>query len=63
MKEGFILLKKFLVLTFIFCFSSASFAATYTATTENQHALELTSGNASYTNITVNKTGDASGEL
>ena len=61
MKEGFILFKKFLVLTFVICFSSASFAATYTATTENQHALELTSGNASYTNITVNKTGDASG--
>ena len=35
---------------------------TYSTTTAGSHALALTSGSASYSNITVNKTGDVSGQ-
>ncbi|MBQ7544434.1 MAG: hypothetical protein IJT02_05765 [Synergistaceae bacterium] len=34
----------------------------YTATEEGKHAIELTSGTASYSDVTVTKTGDATGQ-
>ena len=41
---------------------SSCYAATYTSTTGGTHALELTIGSATYSNITVTKTGDQSGQ-
>lgn len=43
------------------CVSSCSYAATYSSTTGGTHALELTGGSATYSGITVTKTGDQSG--
>ena len=42
--------------------ASSSYADTYTSNTANNHALELTSGSASYYDITVTKTGDVPGQ-
>ena len=41
--------------------SGTTTGETYTSTTASTHALSLTSGSATYSNITVTKTGDATG--
>ena len=58
MKKKILCLLAFIILISL-CVSSC-YAATYTSTTGGTHALELTSGSATYSDITVTKTGDQS---
>ena len=50
------------VLIMLLFVSSISSATTYSATSSGQHAIELSSGSATYENATVTKTGDVSGQ-
>ena len=59
--EGVFIMKKILCAVIVLLFASASYAATYSATSAGQHALSLTSGSATYNDVTVTKTGDATG--
>ena len=56
-------MKKYLLLSCVVLgLCGAGYAATFTSTEGGEHALSLTSGSATYTGITVTKTGDGGGD-